>query len=296
MEKIDFNIKSTDGTRLHLHTWQTKKPEKIILVVHGMGGHADFYTDSLAKYVQDKNISIYAPDLRGHGRSEGIRGDIEDFHLFLEDVKAAVEFARLRHPDLPLLMLGESMGTPIATNYAASAQGYLRPDALILLACVVAPTIKPRLDEIFRTAFYTLYDRKKIVIPITGREHEGISDVEFIKVIKADPLFNRKVSVRFLMKLTAFTSKAYNSAPKLTMPTIVMNGEEDITVRLKATRKFFDNIASSEKEWHLFPGVFHSILNDVRSAEVRTELFAWLERLNLNAKNSPLPTESRVSN
>jgi alpha-beta hydrolase superfamily lysophospholipase len=282
MEKIDFNLKSKDGTRLHLHTWQTADPQKVIVIVHGMGGHADFYTDSLVQYIEGRNISVYAADLRGHGRSEGVRGDIENFDDYLEDVKAAVKFARERHPDLPLFLLGESMGTPIAVNYAATAQGIFRPDALMLLACVVAPTITPRLSEIFRFAFYSLYDRKKIVIPITGREHEGISDVDFIKVLKADPLFNRKVSVRFLMKVTKYTGKAFKSAAKLTMPTVVMVGERDITVRFKATRKFFDQIAATDKEWHLFPNVFHSILNDLRSAEVRARLFVWLDRVSLS--------------
>jgi alpha-beta hydrolase superfamily lysophospholipase len=175
--------------------------------------------------------------------------------------------------------LGESMGTPIAVNYAAKAEGDLRPEALILLACVVAPKVKPRPSEVLRTFFYLAYDRKKIVIPITGREHEGISDVDFIKILKADPLFNRKVSVRFLLSFTNFVSNAYKSAPKLTMPTVVMNGDKDITVRLKATQQFFANIGATNKEWHLFPGVYHSILNDLQSAKVREVLIDWLDRL-----------------
>lgn len=279
MIRKDFDIHSSDGIRLYLHTWQSPQPNKVMVIVHGMGGHANYYNDSLADYMHDKNMSIYAPDLRGHGKSEGKRGDIDDFNMFLEDVKVAVKFARDQHPTLPLVLLGESMGTPIAVNYAATAQGSLRPDALALLACVVAPTIKPRVDEILRTAFYLAVNRKKPAIPITGREEEGIRDREFIKILKSDPLFNRFVSVRFLLDFAKFTSRAFNSAEQLSMPTIVMLGGKDITVRPRSTKKFFDRISNKDKEWYVFPDIFHSILNDPEGDLVRAQLAQWLDHI-----------------
>jgi alpha-beta hydrolase superfamily lysophospholipase len=274
-----FELASADSTRLHLHSWQAPQPDKVMVIVHGLGGHAGYYRQSVAPYLTEKNVTIYAPDLRGHGLSTGIRGDIENFQHLQQDVQAAVSFAREQHPDLPLVLLGESMGTPLAITYAAHATGPSRPDALILAACVVAPTVKPRLDEIFRTGYYFVANRKKIIIPITGREEQGIRDLEFVQVLKTDPMFNRKVSVRFLLQMSGHMSQAARLHNRLTMPVLLMQGGKDITVRHRATRAFFERIAATDKEMHVFPEAYHAILNDPDSPQVRAIMLNWLERV-----------------
>ena len=274
-----FELASADSTRLHLHSWQALQPDKVMVMVHGLGGHAGYYRNSVAPYLTEKNVTIYAPDLRGHGLSTGVRGDIENFQHLQQDVQAAVAFAREHHPGLPLVLLGESMGTPIAITYAAQASGHSRPDALILAACVVAPTVKPRLDEILRTSYYFIANRKKISIPITGREEQGIRDLEFVRVLKTDPMFNRKVSVRFLLQMSGHMNQAARLHDRLTMPVLLMQGGKDITVRHRATRAFFERIAAADKEMHVFPEAFHAILNDPDSPRVRAIMLNWLERV-----------------
>ena len=278
LEKF-FELVSAGNTRLHLHSWQALQPDKVMVMVHGLGGHAGYYRQSVAPYLTEKNVTVYAPDLRGHGLSTGVRGDIEDFQHLQQDVQAAVAFAREQHPGLPLVLLGESMGTPIAITYAAQATGLSRPEALILAACVVAPTVKPRLDEIFRTGYYFVTNRKKIIIPITGREEQGIRDLEFVQVLKTDPMFNRKVSVRFLLQMSGYMGQAARLHDRLTMPVLLMQGGTDITVRHRATRAFFERIAAADKEMHVFPEAFHAILNDPDSPKVRAIMLNWLERV-----------------
>jgi alpha-beta hydrolase superfamily lysophospholipase len=291
MEQI-FELHSADGLRLHLHSWHAPQPDKVMVIVHGLGGHAGFYRDSVAPYLTTERVTIYAPDLRGHGRSAGMRGDIEDFEHLLRDVQAAVTFARQRHPDLPLILLGESMGTPLAITYAANSKDQHRPDGLILAACVVAPTIKPRLDEIFRTSYYFLTNRQKIAIPITGREEQGVRDPEFVQVLKTDPMFNRRVSVRFLLQMTGHMNQAARLHDHLTMPVLLMQGGKDCTVRHRATRAFFERIAATDKEMHVFPEAFHAILNDPDSPQVRATMLRWLERV-VNSKEPLHPAISR---
>ncbi len=274
-----FDLPSADHTRLHLHSWRSVDPDKIIVVLHGMGGHGGYYRNSLAPYLTEQRAAIYAPDLRGHGRSDGQRGDIVDFGIFQEDLRAAIEFARQRHPGLPFILLAESMGTPIAINFAAQAQGQYRPDALILAACVIAPTIKPRPGEIFRTSYYMLTNRRKIAIPITGREEQGVRDLDFVQVLKTDPLFNRKISVRFLLQMTGNMNRAARLPASLTMPVLIVQGGKDITIRMRPTRAFFDQIATTEKEMHVFPDALHAVLNDPAAPQVRAVLLEWIERV-----------------
>ncbi|MBN9388493.1 MAG: alpha/beta fold hydrolase [Chloroflexi bacterium] len=274
-----YKLTNSHGQNLHLHGWfGATRPDKIMVVIHGMGGHGGYYGDSLAPYLPPTGIALYAPDLRGHGLSEGRRGDIETFNHFQDDVATVIRWVRDRHPDLPLFLLGESMGTPIAITYAAGAPADAQPDFLALVACVVAPTVKPRLDEIFRTLYYLARDRRRTVIPITGREEEGIRDLEFIKVLKADELFNRKVSVRFLSNMSLHMQRASRLYLRLRLPVFMAQGGRDFTVRHPQTKAFFARIASTDKELHYFPEAYHALLNDPEAPQVRERLLDWMER------------------
>lgn len=274
-----YKLTNSYGQTLHLHSWfGTAQPDKIMVIVHGMGGHGGYYATSLAPYIAPVGVALYAPDLRGHGLSEGRRGDIETFNLFQDDVATVIRWVRQRHPGLPLFLLGESMGTPIAITYVATAPADARPDFLALIACVVSPTLKPHLDEIFRTLYYLVRDRRRTVIPITGREEEGVRDLEFIKVLRADELFNRKVSVRFLSSMTLYMQRASRLYLRLTLPVFMAQGGLDITVRHRQTRAFFARIASADKELHYFPEAYHALLNDPDAPQVRQRLLEWMER------------------
>lgn len=275
----DYKLTNSHGQTLHLHGWfGATRPDKILLVVHGMGGHGGYYASSLAPFLPPTGIALYAPDLRGHGLSEGRRGDIETFNLYQDDVATVVRWVREKHPDLPLFLLGESMGTPIAITYAASAPADAKPDFLALIACVVAPTVKPHFDEVFRTLYYLARDRRRTTIPITGREEEGIRDLEFIKVLKGDELFNRKVSVRFLSGMSLHMRRASRLYLRLTLPVFMAQGGRDFTVRHPQTKAFFARIASPDKELHYFPEAYHALLNDPEAPQVRQRLLDWIKR------------------
>ncbi|HEX2916438.1 MAG TPA: alpha/beta fold hydrolase [Chloroflexia bacterium] len=278
-------ILTNDGLKLHMHGWRgSAEPDKVMVIVHGLGGHGAYYHTSVAPYITPNRTALYAPDLRGHGLSEGKRGDIETFQHFQTDITAAVRWARERHPGLPLFLMGESMGTSIAITYAATASTEAQPDYLILVACVVAPTVSPHPEEILRTIYYLARDRRRCAIPITGREEQGIRDLEFIKVLKSDALFNRKVSVRFLSNMTMHMQKAARLHSHLTMPVFFAQGGRDITVNHRRTRAFFQRITASDKELHYFPEAYHALLNDPDSPLVRQRLLDWMERQSNQSK------------
>lgn len=281
-----FKLTSPDGMRLNVYGWSGEAvPDKVVVVVHGMGGHSGYYSTSLAPYLVPSGVVLYAPDLRGHGHSEGKRGDISTFDFFQQDVETVMCWARLRHPALPLFLLGESMGTCIAIICAATASAAVRPDGLVLAACVIAPTVKPRADEIVRTLWYASRNRQKVALPITGREEQGVRDLAFVQVLKSDVLFNRHVSVRFLTSMTRHMNRAARLPQALHLPVLLLQGGHDFTIRFRPTRSFFKRIAVADKEMHIFPNAYHAILNDPDSPQVRAKIIEWLNRQTLHLQS-----------
>jgi alpha-beta hydrolase superfamily lysophospholipase len=78
-----FKIESQP--QLNVHHWLVENSAHTILCVQGLGGHGGYY-QWLAQAMNSQNISVVAFDLRGHGHSEGVKGDIGSFHEYTEDL------------------------------------------------------------------------------------------------------------------------------------------------------------------------------------------------------------------
>ena len=150
-----FTLARPDGQALACYRWSAGKPPRAVLVVaHGMGEHALRYRKALAKLI-DSGIVGYAPDLRGHGATIALsgrgKGDFGPggFSAVVADVAALVERAGSENPDLPLLLLGHSMGSFIAQaclidhGRAVDAAVLVGTTAVDLLAAAMASESDP---------------------------------------------------------------------------------------------------------------------------------------------------------
>src|SRR3954454_17987528 len=115
MSAEDFEIAGTRG-RIVVHRWETDEPRYVALLSHGYGEHARRY-DHVAARLNDDGAAGYAPDHYGHGRSEGERALAEDLEAAVSDLHLVAERAAADHPDLPVVVIGHSMGGLIAARY-----------------------------------------------------------------------------------------------------------------------------------------------------------------------------------
>ncbi len=103
--------------RLYARCWEGEQPDHVVLLVHGYGEHIGRY-DAVADLLARGGAVVYGLDHVGHGRSEGERVLIEDFERVVDDVELLRERATTEHPDLPVALVGHSMGGMIAARYA----------------------------------------------------------------------------------------------------------------------------------------------------------------------------------
>src|SRR6202171_3266387 len=103
--------------RVIVHQWSVAEPRYVALIAHGYGEHAGRYAHVAERLVADGAV-VYAPDHYGHGRSEGPRASIDDVEDLVADLHAVAEGARAEHPDLPLVLIGHSLGGLIAARFA----------------------------------------------------------------------------------------------------------------------------------------------------------------------------------
>jgi alpha-beta hydrolase superfamily lysophospholipase len=100
--------------RIYVRRWLAVDPARIVVLVHGYGEHIGRY-QHVAEALVARGATVVGPDHIGHGRSDGERALIEDFESVVDDLRNVVRGTR---GELPVVMVGHSMGGLIALRYA----------------------------------------------------------------------------------------------------------------------------------------------------------------------------------
>lgn len=118
-----FKLDGTKGATLQVYRVLPKKhPVKVLHILHGMGEHAKRY-ETFAEAMGEQGIAVYAHDHRAHGQSlmpaqtVGIFMKSDSLETIVADVDCVQAHIRSQHPNLPIIMLGHSMGSVILRRY-----------------------------------------------------------------------------------------------------------------------------------------------------------------------------------
>ena len=96
-------------------------PKGIVQIVHGMCEHKERYIPFM-EYLAANGFFSIIHDHRGHGESVRCSEDLGYFYdggwtAMIDDIKAVMKRARMEHPDLPLILLGHSMGSMAVRSF-----------------------------------------------------------------------------------------------------------------------------------------------------------------------------------
>lgn len=277
-KEIEIPLFSKDGIGIFVHAWVPENPRKILVCIQGLGGHGGYYRE-LACQVALKGTLVVAPDLRGHGRSEGVRGDIDRFDRYVLDVDVAITWASTLWPDIPIFVLGESMGASIAMQYIASGMYQTRQihlTGLVFISPVFGAAIRSSFGEVVHFMFSLLIAPSQPAIAITGREELGCRDPAFNMQIRTDPHFVRRVSPRFLIMLAIWFWQSKCKAHQINLPLLVLLGGRDHIARRSGTSAFLRGVIAREQRIVTFPQAYHCLLRDPDTPDVVGVLNMWL--------------------
>lgn len=135
-----------DGTSLAYRVYAAA-PERVAVLVHGSSG-SSASVNGLAKALAAAGITVYAPDMRGHGNS-GRNGDIDYIGQLDDDLLDLLKALGPLPPGGKRILIGHSAGGGFAIRFAGGPAGD-RFDAYLLLAPLVsfdAPTSHPGGDD-----------------------------------------------------------------------------------------------------------------------------------------------------
>ena len=261
-------ISSFDGTRLYLNREVPEQARAAAVIVHGLCEHQGRY-DYLADLFHQAGIATYRFDHRGHGRSEGERTYYEDFNELLDDTNVIVDMAIAENPDLPVFLIGHSMGGFTVALYGAKypdkrLRGLITSGALTKDNGGLITGVPKDLDP------HTL---------LPNELGAGVCSVaEVVDWYGKDP-YNTKTFTTGLCYAICGGLDWFNGAVRdFTYPVLMLHGEKDGLVSVKDTYDFFAEAPSKDKQMKIYGGLFHEIFNEYCRDEVIGDAVHWIEK------------------
>ncbi|WP_119460916.1 alpha/beta hydrolase [Rhodospirillaceae bacterium SYSU D60014] len=265
-----------DGVALPLRRWLPEgEPQAVILALHGFNDYSNAFTKTAA-YWAEHGIATYAYDQRGFGATRYV-GLWPGEDRLIEDLRTAAALLHARHPDLPLYLLGESMGGAIVMAAATSSAP---PDADgIILA---APAVWGReLQGPFQSALLWLTAHTVPWMTLTG---EGLEiwpsdNIEMLRALSLDPLVIKETRVDTIYGLVNVMDRALEAAPELDGPALILYGSHEEVVPPEAALAMLRRLPPNPPAEHriaIYPDGYHMLLRDLQAEVVRHDVLAWI--------------------
>ncbi|WP_373490022.1 lysophospholipase [Parasphingorhabdus sp.] len=263
------------GATLHFQKWLPDSNAKaIILLVHGYAEHVGRY-HYFAEHCVGKDYAVFAVDHWGHGRSDGIPGFVPAFSVFHDGVDQLVACAKQDFPDLPVILVGHSMGGLISATY-------LLTDQSRFFACVLSgPAIKAAEEpSAFLKAIIGFLSRFFPKLGVLELDPDGVSrDPKVVADYLADPLvYNGKMGARLAAEMLNNMTKIQKHAGQISLPMLMLHGEKDSLASAEGSRFLDRQIISSDKQLIVYPELFHEIFNEPEKDKVLNDMTDWLDQ------------------
>lgn len=254
---------STKGLNLYQHTDLTDFPYANIVIVHGLAEHSGRY-DTLANFFLSHHMNVFRYDQRGHGKSEGKRGDLTNTDELPDDCKIVIDIAKSQFPNLPTFLLGHSMGghtvLKVATKYPGIVDGIIATDPLSI-------SFGPKVDG----------DPESY---IKNDLANGVNtDPRVIKKYNSDPMNLKEYTVGLMNTLRDSTSELKQNLDKVVDPILLLHGADDGIIPVADSLEIYQKFATKDKEIHIYPHLMHEILNEPsRKWEIYEEILYWIKK------------------
>lgn len=268
MTNLTYRTESFQGSegKISVRVWQNPQARRVVVIAHGYGEHIGRY-EHVAQRLIATGASVWGPDHLGHGRSEGERVLVRDFEHIVDDLHRVVSMARAAHPDLPVVLIGHSMGGMIATRYA---QRYGRGLAGLVLS---GPSIghKEFVEQLLARS--PLPDAPIDPAVLSRDPAVGAAYV-------SDPLVYRRPFKRQTLEAIHTALAAIDTSPGFgKLPTLWLHGGDDKLVPVESTRAGLAKLRGTDFTERVYKGAQHEVFNETNRAEVLDALCSFIDRV-----------------
>jgi len=253
-----------------------------VIICHGGAEHIQRY-EHVANFLNNNGFIALGMDHQGHGMSDGERCYVEKYDDYIDDFCMFCEKVKSEYAELPLFVLGHSMGGLIA-SITAYRYPNLFNGGVILSGPWFGPNkgTKPDISiPIVRWTLETIsvYLPKWRMVEINNQALSHEPSV-FYRT-QRDPLhYKGHLTIRMGSELLRAAEDIRKDFNKIEYPFYIFGGEDDIVSDAQFFEKFYQlaKTPTKLKQRHSFPGVMHEALNETeeKRKEIFQKILEWL--------------------
>lgn len=267
----------SDKVQRPIHIWTPEQPKAVILAIHGGLAHAgDYVTPAL--YFRAQGFATVSYDMVGHDGKK--RVDIPGFDSFLADTELLLQWVKRKYPQLPIFIMGHSMGALIATHLGLGRfakepviKGFVLSSPYYVNAIEV-PAVLLKLSGILAKLFPTMKVPMEAMTDvlthdatITARHHAD----------EADNTRATEASFRFAAALLGAQAALKGTLSGWRQPVFAVLAGKDMLANVAAAQTMFKTMPQHHLDLHFYPDNYHENFNEVNREAIYATLLEWLE-------------------
>lgn len=265
-----------DGYRLPLSRWESVgNTRAVLLALHGLNDYRLAF-DNLGDYLAGQGITVVAYDQRGFGNTSG-HGLWHGSERLSADLATMTVLLRQRYPDIPLYLLGESMGGAVALASLGSAP--LDVTGTVL----VAPAVWSRRSMPFyqRAALWLAAH----TVPGKQLTGEGLDlkpsdNIDMLRALGRDELVIKATRVDVLYGVSDLMDSALLASQAVRGNILLLYGKHDDIIPAQPTCELLEQLTddtTTQLTAIVYEQGYHMLTRDLQAAVVLNDIAAWID-------------------
>jgi len=273
-----------DGTVMRVRRWLPDgQPGSVIIAVHGMNEHGKAFAWPAA-FWRDNGIVTYAFDQRGFGRSPD-RGIWPGAENLARDLAQFTRRVRARHPDLPIFLLGESMGGGVALLTAAR-RDLVDVQGVVLVAPAAAPWEKIPIP-VRASLWLAAHTIPWFVFTGEGFDLRPTDNIEVWRDMSRDEDIIHGTRADAIYGLAQLMDRAARAAPEVRFPVLLLYGRRDDFVRQWMIDWLASHLPENQFELVRYEDGYHWLLRDLNPDKVHSTILEWMAERGVAMETRP---------
>lgn len=304
----EFTFLSSDKhTQLHGMLWDVQEVPvcAVLQICHGVAEHIARY-DKFARALNERGIVVAGHDHLGHGRSlpEGDTpvyfGEGNTWDTVVDDIYVLHQRLRQRYPDVPLCIMGHSMGSFLTRTYLIRYPGTVKAavimgtgwqsraavnGGLALANAIAAVSGESTTSDVVTELAFGSYN--KLFAPNRTKVDWLSADEENVDAYIADPMCGADATVglfRQMLHGIRFNQRmSHLRRMDREVPVLFVSGDKDPVggcgKGVMQTYEAFKAAGMRDCTLKLYPELRHEILNErAYAGEITEDIASWLLR------------------
>ncbi|RDX87901.1 Caffeoylshikimate esterase, partial [Mucuna pruriens] len=279
-------VRNSRGMKLFASRWVplNENPKALIFICHGYAMECSITMNSTATRLAKAGFAVFGIDYEGHGKSEGIPGLVMNFDDVIDDCfkHFTTICEKVENRKKMRYLMGESMGGAVALLLHRKKPDYWDGAILVAPMCKIAEEMKPNALMINVLSALSKVIPSWKIVPGPDVIDSAFKVPKVREEIRANQYcYKGKPRLRTAFELLRVSTEIEQRLHEVSLPFLVLHGEEDQVTDKAISKQLYDVAASSDKTLKLYPKMWHGLLYGEPPENLQivfSDILAWLDQ------------------